>query len=160
MITRQLSSKWTAFFQRFFMPFWIIGMGIGAILLIVSPDEFGGEDLAPSTVEFLTVWILISSLLYYWFGRLVTVRLVGSDLEIRRYSLSATVPLTNVLSVTATRFLSPEPMTLHFLTDTPFGLNVTFLPPARIFRFFTLHPLKTELEALIEETRAGTGQSN
>ena len=77
----------------------------------------------------------------------------GDTLVIRNKGKEERIVLSNIMSVSGTRFTGPERITLTLREPCSFGKEIAFLPPFRRLPFFTRHPLVRELIERIDQVK-------
>ena len=155
---RTLSSAQTFLLKAIFPPLWFllfgavtVGMWSGSI-----PMQDGSTSAMPAMKWMLLLaWLAGSAAIYWNCVRLKRVDLDGSTLLISNFRTTIRVPLRDIEEVTEARWINTHPVTLHLRRPTDFGSNIVFMPKARLFGFWSSHPVVGELRELI---RRSTGQ--
>jgi len=126
MIRRKLSSISTVFYKIIFPAVWIVGFGLGTIVLFMMeiPLPSGSNVLAGLRLGFLIVWILVSSFLLLLASRLRWVWLEGDYLIVRNYQFEDRVPMSAVRQVRETRTWRPKLIVVE--TDSTGGVSEQF----------------------------------
>lgn len=157
-MVRPLSSSQTFFVKFIFPVLWIGAFGAATLGVWLGPMGSGPGVPPPGGVKwaFLAFWLFGATSIYWSYGRLKRVRLNGDVLLISDYRREIQLPLHDVGSVTASRWLNHHPVTLHFLHSTEFGKTIVFMPRGLWFPFGRRHPIVDELNALVSNARAAT----
>lgn len=77
----------------------------------------------------------------------------GGHLVVRRRGIEVTVPLVNIMNISASTLTSPQRLTLQLVEPTALGAEITFAPSSRL----TLNPFATRnavAEVLMERVHA------
>lgn len=144
----RLHSLQTTFLKTVFPVFWIGGFAAGTLALFLGAPFRDAQGLPPPPWMkwvFLLATIVGSGLIWWFCVRLKYVRMDDRFLYLTDLGAEATVPLTEVDGVTENRWINIHPVTIHFLHETPFGSQVTFMPKLRLFAFWSGHPVVDEI---------------
>lgn len=98
--------------------------------------------------QFLIMWIIPSGFIFRYCAGLKRVCVDSQNLYVSNYRREITVPLSMIASVTENRWINIHPVTVHFLSPTEFGQEITFMPTVRPFAFWSRHPVVAELRQL------------
>ena len=149
MQERVLSSAWT-FWAKFVLPsVWILGFGLGTILLW-SGDLIDAINAMPppqTRFVFLAVWLLGTTFILWANAGLKRVRMDERQLHVSNYVREIHIPFSAITDVRQNRWLNSRPITIHFRDVTGFGDKVTFMPKQRI-QFWRVDPIVSELKQL------------
>ncbi len=149
---RELSSPSTIFYKFVFPTLWIGAFVLMTIFMFLVPESF--ERIAAVRMirwYFAGVTAIGGSAVYWACARIKKVSLDADTLLISNYRQTLAVPLCDVEKVSGSLFVNPELIWLHLRHPTPMGKKIVFMPPVRMFRGFSRHPLLAELRALIAE---------
>jgi hypothetical protein len=146
---RSVSSAQTFLLKFIFPLFWISGFGSGTLGLWFGAFD-GSHRTAPPEMKwvFLFAWIAGSTLIGWFAVRIKRVAMDRDNLYISNYFREFAVPYGQVMEVSENRWVSGHPVTLKLRTESEFGRAITFLPRARMFGFFSAHPIVGEIRAL------------
>ncbi|MBN2442104.1 MAG: hypothetical protein JXJ04_12190 [Spirochaetales bacterium] len=136
---RRISSAWTFIYKFPFPVLWIGGFLIGTIMLITK------NGLTDLSITSLVVTIAGALLLYWVCMRLKVVKIDNEKLYISDYFEEIEIEKSNIAKVTENVFININPVWIHFKNPTIFGKKIMFMPKARIFSFFSSHPVVEEL---------------
>ena len=134
-----------------FPAFWILLFGFATLTLFL-----GGADgpNAPPKWLVLFVWIAGAAYICWSCFRLKEVSVDDNYLYVSNYFKEIAIPLTEIYDVTENVWLQMHPVTIHLRSPSEFGNKIVFMPKARMFAFFSSHPVVNELKALAgRETR-------
>jgi hypothetical protein len=149
MQERTLSSAWTFWAKFVFPAVWILGFGLGTILLW-SGDLVGRNNaMPPPQVKFvfLGVWILGTTFILWSSAGLKRVRMDERQLYMSNYVREIDVPFSAITDVKQNRWLNSRPITIYFRDATEFGDKAAFMPKQRI-QFWRIDPVVNELKQL------------
>lgn len=144
---RNLSSDWTWFHKFVFPGLWISAFTIVTVGMFLQDDKNQARD---GRWFFLGMTIVGATFLYWSVIRLKKVSLDGDRLVVSNYRREIQVPLRDVEKVTGSVMMNPELIWVHFRHPTDFGTKILFMPPTRLWRGFSPHPMAAELRALAE----------
>ena len=97
---------------------------------------------------FLIVWIVGSTAIWVMYARIKYIEIDATDLYISNYRRKISVPFSDIESVSENFWVNPRTVTIEFRNTTEFGKSVRFIPPTRIFAFWSPHPVVAELRDL------------
>ena len=143
------------FQKRIFPAIWF-----GFLAMAVTSGLRDGKFVEPERWPFLFMPILMTVFGFFLFKKLVwdlmdEVHDCGDSLRVRRGGDEETIPLKNIMNVSASTMVNPQRITLRLSTPGRFGNEVTFSPPARFsFNPFTQHPIVDELIVRVDRARA------
>ena len=159
---RTISSAQT-FFMTWVFPFlWIGGFGFGTCAHWI--DALRGGNGVPPPVwmkwQYLVIWLVVSSFILWFCGRLKRLRMDDEALYVSNYWAEERVPLTEVSHFTRSRFTNPPTVTIHLRSMSPYGERIVFIPKHR-WALFGTHPAIAELQALCDRAKGndGTGET-
>jgi hypothetical protein len=99
------------------------------------------------------VFSLGAASMYWYYGRLKKVTLVGSELIISNYSQEIRVPLSRVTEVKGSRMSKTHHITIKFDPNLGFDGSIIFMPKVRFMLPFQEHPLARELRDMVAQER-------
>lgn len=152
---RSVSSAQTFLLKFIFPLIWISGFGAGTLGLWLEAFN-GSTGPPPSEMKwlFLFAWIAGSTFIVWFSARIKRVEMDRDNLYVSNYFSEIAVPYGQVMEVSENRWVSGHPVTLRLRTQSAFGRAITFLPRARMFGFFSPHPIVGELRGLAEIAEA------
>ena len=142
-MTRTISSSLTFVYKFIFPISWIGFFGFGTIVMLFT----GAEE----SWLFLGVWIFASLLLGAFCFPLKRVQIDGDHLLVSNFFRTVRIPLADIHRVTESAIINIHPVWIHFRKPTEFGAKIMFMPTARMFAFFSSHPIVGELEELSKQ---------
>ena len=155
---RRISSSWTFFYKQIFPVVWIIGFGIGTLLLWAG--DFRGKSIDPGLKWFALFSLIAGSGFLVWFSRrLKVVWIYGDHFIVSDYRTEERIPLRQVEEVTETRMWNPKLIKLRLLRSGKWGDLIVFIAPIRFQFVFMNHPLVRELRELILDARTVPDQT-
>jgi hypothetical protein len=141
-----ISSGQTFIMKYVFPTVWISGFGLGTIALwFASPTK---SNVAAMRGQFAFAWALGTFFILSTCAGLKRVRVDGSSIYVSNYLREETIPLNMIQDVTEVRWINIHPVTIHFRGNTTFGYGIRFMPKARMFGFWSSHPVVAELKRL------------
>ena len=147
---RRISSSATYFYQFVFAPIWIIGFGSGAFSVLANPDV----DPPHLKAVFPIAWLFGTALCLTVF-RYAVVDISESHLRVTRLWKTENLSWTAISGFGGSTVISPETVTIHFNSPNQFGRSVSFLPKQRFFRIHSPHPIREELQRILDKARQG-----
>ncbi len=150
MQERTLSSAWTFYAKFVFPPIWILGFGIGTILLWSGGLNDGNPALPPPQMKlaFLAVLVLGTAFILWTSAGLKRVRMDERQLYVSNFVREIQVPFNEIIDVRQNRWLKSRPITVQFRDATAFGGQATFMPKWRFQLFLRTDPIVGELRQL------------
>ena len=149
---RELSTRYTALYR------WVIpaALSITALIVVLLAAGIDGSG-APGAAEVLAALGVAAAcvVLARWLDRAKRVWLDGDNLIVFDYRREAEIPLHDIASVEASRYLRPDRVTIRFSKPTIFGTKISFFPPLDGLRLGSEHPLAGELMQRIMAGRSG-----
>ena len=149
---RELSSRYTPLY-RWVIPAFLSIVAVIVVLLAAGIDGSG----APNAAEVLSALVIaaLCVLLARWLDRAKRVWLDDASLIVYDYKNEAAIPLEDIASVEASRYLRPDRVTVRFAKPTIFGTKISFFPPRDGLGLGSEHPLAGELMQRSVNVRAG-----
>ena len=148
-----ISSRWTFFYKRAFPVFWF-----GFLALFVVIALVGGA--ANKDLVFLAVPCVLALFGFFVFRRLIwdladEVIDAGDALIVRNRGEEDTVPLSNIMNVSASTLTNPSRITLRLARAGRFGREIVF-SPKRPFTLnpFARNPVAEDLIVRVDDARA------
>jgi hypothetical protein len=146
----------TVVFQKRIFP--VIWLGFLAMFVTsgLRDGRFGDAERWP----FIVMPILMAVFGFVLFKKLVwdlmdEVHDCGDSLRVRRGGDEETIPLANIMNVSASTMVNPQRITLRLVTPGRFGNEITFAPPARFsLNPFIPHPIVDELIVRVDRARS------
>jgi len=148
---RRISSKTTFWYKRLFPVFWF---GIMAVIIIVMLSAKGGPPLP----------VILFPLAMGAFGYFLMKKLIfdladevwdaGDELIVRNKGREEHIPLSDIVNVSYSGFTSPARVTLTLREGGRPGREVSFCPPARLFKLLK-NPIVSDLIERIDKSRTG-----
>jgi len=130
----------TVVYKFIFPAVWIGLFGFGTVAVLLGNQ--------PEKRIFLAVLIIGTSVIGWLCFPLKRISIEGSDLIISNFRRECRVPLSNISDVTENVMINIHPVWIHFRRPTEFGQKIMFMPTARMFAFFSTHPIVAELKRL------------
>ncbi|MEO6690024.1 MAG: hypothetical protein ABIS07_01510 [Dokdonella sp.] len=151
METKFLSSAQTFIMKFVFPAIWISMFGAATLALWSGSMQARNGQNLPMEMKwvFLFGWIAGSAMILWFCAPLKRVRMDGAILHVSNYLREIAVPLTSIDRVAENRWINIHPVTIHFRRTTEFGDAIRFMPTARMFGFFSAHPVVAELEQAV-----------
>jgi hypothetical protein len=134
-----VSSSLTFFFKFIFTTLWSVGFGLATVAMVLNRK--------PEAMMFAAAWAIGTAFLLLTGARLKRVKVDGATLVISNYRHDITVPVSEIADVRQNRLDNLRPVTITFRKETPFGSEVTFMPPVS-FRLFSENDIVTRLRSL------------
>jgi hypothetical protein len=151
---RTLSSPLTFFIKWVFPALWIGGCGLGTCALWLDAlQDRNGPPPAFVRWALLTAWIIGTTFIVWFCGRLKRVQVDDEALYVSNYWSEVRIPLTEVSHCTQSLMSRPPTVTVHLRDLSAAGQRIVFMPPFRWVMFGT-EPVITELQALCDRARA------
>jgi hypothetical protein len=150
MQERTLSSAWTFWAKFVFPALWILGFGVGTILLWSGGLVVGrNHEMPPPQTKFmfLGAWIVGTTFILWASAGLKRVRMDERQLHVSNYVQEIDIPFSAIIDVKQNRWLNARPITIYFRDSTEFGDKATFMPKQRI-QFWRIDPVVDELKQL------------
>ncbi|MBV9958508.1 MAG: hypothetical protein JO360_08810 [Acidobacteria bacterium] len=146
---RRLSSLHTFPNKFIFPPLWLAIFGGFTVMM------FLGTVKADETSRWIVLCaVIVGAVILYWTClRLKAVSVDDKYLYVSNYLKEVSVPLTEVVDVTESMWLSTHPVTVHLRAPCEFGAQIYFMPPFRMFAFLKPHPVTEELRELVAASR-------
>jgi hypothetical protein len=148
---RRISSRTTFWYKRLFPVFWF---GVIAVIIIVMLSAKGGPPLL----------VILFPLAMAAFGYFLMKKLVfdladevwdaGDELIVRNRGREEHIRLSDIVNVSYSGFTSPARVTLTLREGGRPGREVSFCPPARLFKFLK-NPVVSDLIERIDKSRTG-----
>jgi len=148
---RRLSSLQTFLMKFIFPVFWISIWGTGTLMMFLTGVD---DPKAPPKWLFLILWIVITPFLYWTCMRLKEVSVDDNFLYVSNYLKEIAIPLSEIQDVTENVWVNLHPVTIHLRSSSEFGDKIVFMPTARVFAFFSSHPVVKELKELARSSTA------
>ncbi len=142
----RLSSSVTVFYKVIFPAVWLTGFGLAAIILAFGGFRASSPIPTQMRVMFPVAWLFGLGLCAWLCFPLKHVILGEDFLVVEGLSQRLTIPLSDVVAVSASFATNPETITLQLKRVTPFGTKIRFMPSIRFLRSEP-HPTLTLLEA-------------
>jgi hypothetical protein len=134
-----VSSSLTFFYKFIFTTVWSGMFGFATVAMLLNRN--------PAAVGFGAAWVIGTTILLLFCGRLKRVKLDGDTLFISNYLREISVPVSEIANVRQNRLINLRPVTMTFRKKTPFGSAVTFMPEVS-FRLFSEDDIVTRLRSL------------
>jgi hypothetical protein len=157
MQKKTLSSAWTFSAKFVFPAVWILGFGLGTILLWLGGFHDRNNATPPPQIKFvfLAAWVLGSTFILWANAGLKRVRIDERQLCVSNYVQEIYVPFSAIIDVKQNRWLNSRPITIDFRDATEFGDKATFMPKQRIrIQFWRIDTVVNELKQLAGLARA------
>ena len=141
---RTLSSLQTIPIKLFFPLLWIFALGLAVSRFFVISKSADRDE------GWVFVFILLFITASVWPSvRLKVISVDDHNLNILNYTKEIAVPLSEILNVTQSSWLSlrGESVTIYLRSPSEFGNKIEFLPKARLWAFGQ-HPVVRELKSL------------
>ena len=140
-MSERISSSLTFFYKFIFSSGWVVGFGLGTLVMIKSPAK---EDMA---LFFGVMWVLGSAFIYWSCAGLKRIEINDGNIIVSNYLKIITIKGSDIHSVSQNRFISTRPITIRLKIDTIFGRNIVFMPKY-YFRLFSEDKVVTRLRNL------------
>jgi hypothetical protein len=133
---KRISSHNTFISKKVFPVLWF-----GFLAVFVSTAVIGSRQIKPEVLPLLLVPVLMAIFGFFLMKKLVwdlmdEVYDCGDYLLVRNRAEEDTIPLTNIMNVSATMLINPPRITLKLVNPGKFGREIAFSP----VRKFTLNP--------------------
>jgi hypothetical protein len=141
---QRISSKAT-FFNKWLFPI----LWFGFLAFFVGQLVFSGA--VKQDPVFLLAPLVMAVFGFFMMKFLVwdladTVDDLGSHLLVRRNGVEATIPLSNIMNVSATQFVNPSRVTMRLVNPCELGASVSFSPKSPLsLNPFAKNPVAEEL---------------
>ncbi|MFI4889085.1 MAG: hypothetical protein ACHQIL_00985 [Steroidobacterales bacterium] len=123
-------SRGTTFYKRIFPVFWFGFLGLFVVLgLAVMPQRPPLAFFIPPLVMLPLGYLLMRKLV---FDLVDEVWDCGDHLLVRNGLVEESVPLANIMNVSATMLVNPARITLRLIRPGQFGNEISFMPPRAI----------------------------
>jgi hypothetical protein len=143
---QRLSSRMTFYYKFVFTTLWSGAFAVGAVATFLSPRA----GLVPRIV-IPVAWVVGSAVMWWALARLKRVSFDGSTLVISNYVTEITVPVREISAVSQSLLVNTRPVKITFVSETPFGEAVTFIPPVSLW--------KVGEDPIVERLRTAAGLS-
>ena len=149
---KQISSKATFFQKRVFPSLWfgILTVVLVSIIIGRTKDQHIPWPLVFVPLAMATVGYLMFKVLFFDLADEVHDR--GDALLVRRKGKEVTLPLLNIINVSATVFQNPPRITLTLREPCELGKEIAFMPPHR-WNMFKPSPVAADLIERIDALR-------
>ncbi|MEO5559307.1 MAG: hypothetical protein ABIO49_05830 [Dokdonella sp.] len=152
---KDLSSIQTFLMKSVFPVIWISGWGAGTVALWFGAMTERSGMQPPAETKWIFLFALIFGVAIIWWAcaPLKRVWLDGMVLHASNYLQEIAMPVAAIGRVTENRWTNVCTITIHFNRSTLFGDSIVFMPKARLFAFWSPHPVIAELEELAMTVR-------
>ena len=136
--------------MKFVFPgLWIPGFGFGAFILWFGLARGKYGELPPAAIKyaFAIMWVLVTTFILWIAIRLKGVQVDDTNLYVIKWFREIAVPLSEIASVTESRWIKGHPITIHFKNTSECGCSVMFMPKLRL-AFWNKHPVVAELQRI------------
>ena len=149
---RQISSRLSLLYTRVF-PVFIALFAVVMLRAFIDMLSDSGEIGLTVIVLIAVTAISLGFLMMAWhLARVKRVWIDESALHVKGFRRSYRVGFDQVDTVTATRFFSPELITVRFRSGETEPDAFSFIPPMRLFHLFSQHPLAEEIRQIVHQS--------
>ena len=132
-----MNSSMGFFYKFIFTPSWIVLFGTGAYIAFIRKGN----------IEVVFMWLVGTSLLYLFCGRLKRVCFSPSVkmLYVSNFFKMIEIPFDDIVKISGSLMLRPELVFIRLKRDTAFGRRIYFMPKFRFLGGYSEHPIAEEL---------------
>ena len=151
---RRISSQMTYFHKRIFPVIWFGILGVAAVVTgYLTMIERSGPPF-----PFLILPVFMGIFGYFIFKKIIfdlvdEVYDDGDFIVVKNNNKEIRIPLTNIRNISYSTMVNPQRITLSLRERTPFGQEVTFSPPIRVFGFWQKDALVDDLINRVDQAR-------